>query len=355
MVWKALYEKSARDHGTLGYFRSLLNCSTVTANHKKAVDANLEFLITVVRGHLLASACRALAISTLDSKVSLPQDIHKASQQAQLAYVDHLAARVVKECTLIDICGDVTETDDRVYNYAKVLCHYGALILEFRDACAEGDGERVYRCWRLLLPHFKASGRSKYSLEALRLQLQVKGFLSPQLAHQVLWHRFVNTKGGLGNNIQMDLYNEHVVKLVKKIIRCMGPNLTEKALQRAARSVSTLQAVCEQYDKESNVPVITTAHSTQSIAADIAKVTRAVLSNKLLTIIPGRTHSVFKKMQLNPLYNWEKEKTTDWINKKKKDFVKFRGAATEDGDCSDDECSDDDDDYSDDEFSDNDN
>ena len=240
-----------------------------------------------------------------------------------------LAAQVVEECTLIDICGDVTETDDHVYNYARVLCHYGALMLEFRDACAEGDGERVYRCWRLFLPHFKASGRSKYSLEALRLQLQVKALLSPQLAHQVQWNRFVNTRGGLGNNIQMDLHNEHIVKLVKKIIRCMGPNLTEKALQRAARSVSTLQAVCEQYDKESAVPTITTAHSTLSLAADISKIVRAVLSNDLLHIIPGRSHSMFKKMRVNPLWNWDQEKTAEWITNKKNDFAKFRGAATE--------------------------
>ena len=37
-------------------------------------------------------------------------------------------------------------------------------------------------------------------LEALRLQFQVKALLSPHLAHQVLWNRLVNTKGGLGRN-----------------------------------------------------------------------------------------------------------------------------------------------------------
>ena len=147
----------------------------------------------------------------------------------------------------------------------------------------------------------------------------------------------MNTRGGLGNNIQMDLHNEHIVKLVKKIIRGMVPNLTEKALQRAARSVSTLQAVREQYDKESAVPTITTAHSTLSFEADITKVTRAVLSNDLLRIIPGRSHSMFKKMRVNPLWNWDQEKTTEWIISKKKEFVKFRGAATETEDDPDDD------------------
>ena len=209
VVWKTLYGRSARDHGTLAYFRTILNRTSVKSDPKKAVDANLEFLSTVVKGHFLAAACKVLEISDLESNVLLPQGIRKAPEQVRLGYIYSIAEQVVKECTLIDFFSDIVETDDHVYNYARVMCHYGALILDFQDACNEGDGERVFRCWRLLLPHFKAAGRSKYSLEALRLQVQVKSLLSPHLAHQVLWNRFVNTKGGMGNNIQMDLYNEH--------------------------------------------------------------------------------------------------------------------------------------------------
>ena len=62
---------------------------------------------------------------------------------------------------------------DHVHNYTRVLCHYGTLLMEFMDAWAEGDGVRVVRCWKLFLPHFKATGRTKYSIQALRLQLQV--------------------------------------------------------------------------------------------------------------------------------------------------------------------------------------
>jgi len=133
---------------------------------------------------------------------------------------------------------------------------FSALFAEFRDAWAEGDGECVFRCWRLMLPHFKTAGRTKYSLEALRIQFQVKSILSPQLAHQVMWDRFVNTRGGMGNNIPCDLYNEHVVKLIKNIITNMGVNLTEKALQRAARSVSTMNTLCQQFDREITAAIV---------------------------------------------------------------------------------------------------
>ena len=119
------------------------------------------------------------------------------------------------------------------------------------DAWEEGDGDRVFQCWRLFLPHFRADGCTKYALEALRLQMQVNVVLSPNLAHQVKWHRFLNTRGGLGMNIPCDLYNEHVNKVIKCIIQNMGSNLTEKSLQRAVHYVAPFHQICEQFDKES--------------------------------------------------------------------------------------------------------
>ena len=170
-----------------------------------------------------------------------------------------------------------------------------------------------------MLPHFKSSGRTKYSLEALRIQFQVKSILSPQLAHQVMWDRFVNTRGGRGNNIPCDLHNEHVNKLIKSVIANMGVNLTEKALQRSTRTVSTLHTLCKQFDKESNVPV-TSAH-TRSDKSDVQKAAKAVLNNELLTRKPERYHRSFRTMRLHPLWKLGEE-TIEWMEKAKKDFMK---------------------------------
>ena len=57
----------------------------------------------------------------------------------------------------------------------------------------------------------------------------------------------------------------------------LPPNLTEKSLQRVARSVSTLHSLCKQFDCESNVPVITSSHSTKADSVDTQKVVLAVL------------------------------------------------------------------------------
>lgn len=187
----------------------------------------MDFLLTVVKGHFLACACKILGITSLNSQVALPPHIYKGTTDQQRAYITSIAKQVVHQCTLIGesfVNGIVCDSGDYVYNYAKVLCHYGALVMEFRDGWGTGDGEKMFTCWCLLLPHFLATGRTKYSLEALRLQIQVKSVLSPRLAHQIMWNRIVNTHGGAGRNIPCDLYNE---QLLKHIIVTMGANLTE--------------------------------------------------------------------------------------------------------------------------------
>ena len=59
-----MYTQSAEKHGTLGYFQSLLHHNRMKADVKKAVDANLEVLLTLFKGHVLACSCEILEISS---------------------------------------------------------------------------------------------------------------------------------------------------------------------------------------------------------------------------------------------------------------------------------------------------
>ena len=335
VIWKTLYGQTSRDHGTLGYFKSLLNHTTVKNEPKQSVDACLEFLLTVVKGHILAVACEVLGVSKLDSPIQLPPGIRNSSPQHQFCFVRSIAVQVIEKCGVVGAAltrKTVEEVKDGVYNYARVLCHFGSLVMELVDAWAEGDGERVFRCCRLFLPHFIIANCRKYALEALRLQFQVKAVLSPHLAYHILWDRFINTKGGMGKNIPCDLYNEHVNKLLKEVIANMGSNLTEVALRRAAQSVSAIQAICQRFDKISGVPFGTQAHSTKSDEKDVARVTEAVLKQKLFVVTQGRNHHAYPKIHTNPLWSWKHRKTKEWIETKKKQFIKYKGAVREEND-----------------------
>lgn len=138
-----------------------------------------------------------------------------------------------------------------------------------------------------------------------------------------MWNRFVNTHGGLGRNIPCDLHNEHVNKLLKKIVTNMGSNVTEKALHQSARCVSTLEQLTKTFEEQSDVPVQTSAHHTRSVKTDVHKVTSVVLENQLLQIKPGRQHSKFCNISSNPVVKLNIAKMHAWIKQKQERTAKF--------------------------------
>jgi hypothetical protein len=73
--------------------------------------------------------------------VHLPPSLtHKSTPpQVQFQFVQWIASQVVEECTVIDTCKKVQETNDKVYNYALVLGHYCALVAEFRDGWGDSN------------------------------------------------------------------------------------------------------------------------------------------------------------------------------------------------------------------------
>ena len=101
-------------------------------------------------------------------------------------------------------------TTDEVREYGRQLLGLGLLYEEYLDAIREGDGGRVLRCWRYLLPIFKATGRKNYACEVLNMLFQHLYQLPPRQSSQLLWSRFVNVHGRPGKNIPGDLQMEHL-------------------------------------------------------------------------------------------------------------------------------------------------
>ena len=116
----------------------------------------------------------------------------------------------------------------------------GLLLKNFYDAVSEGDGMRVIRCWKFMLPYLKEdeAGSRKYALEAFYLLAQVHSLLTPQAAHRLIWNRFFKSKPGSGGNIPLDLALEHYNILIKVLIRNLGPNgLNRNAIDRYCKSL----------------------------------------------------------------------------------------------------------------------
>ena len=128
--------------------------------------------------------------------------------------------------------------DDKVLGYAIELLTLGLLYVEFTDAVKEGDGQHVHRCWKFMLPLFKMSGRTNYTIEAFTMLYSHAFLFSPRQAAQFLWCRFVN-----GKNIAMDLHMEHLNRVCKDALRGLGANKTPKAIQRVGKCVGVLKSM----------------------------------------------------------------------------------------------------------------
>ena len=183
---------SPRDHGSLNQLFTRLGWLPKANKPKDDMHACQDALLTVFKGHIMAAACRKLNIGGPEGDI---KDI-----VINKSLLEDLTVKVARRFTEIPeafLSESVPDTGDQVHSYAHVLYHFAAIVYLFTDACKEGDGERVIRCWKLYMLHFHAERKTKYAFEALRLQFQL-ATLQPYLVHQLTWGRFVNTHGGKG-------------------------------------------------------------------------------------------------------------------------------------------------------------
>ena len=107
-----------------GISKVLLNQTPVKKDPKKDVNACQDFLLTVVKGHLLAAACTYLGVHKLDSPLKLPLDIYKKSNAEQYTFLEKIATQVVNNLTVVESAltgGHVVQSGDGVYNYTGIV------------------------------------------------------------------------------------------------------------------------------------------------------------------------------------------------------------------------------------------
>ena len=189
---------------------------------------------------------------------------------------------IPEEPVLINTVPDPTEQNpepkDDIYDYHCGFMNMALLLRNFMDAIKEGDGERIIRCIKMFLLHFKqdGSGSTKYALEALFHLFQLFALLSPRLAERLKWNRTVNNKGCLGCNVAMDLALEHDNHLIKDMIRGLGANISEASVRRICRAFFILKAFLEQVDLEMKVKKISGEHTKKSAKQDLHKLVQTL-------------------------------------------------------------------------------
>ena len=174
--------------------------------------------------------------------------------------------------------------------------------MEYKDAIHEGDGMRVLRCWKYLLPLFKANNHKNYAIEAANLLTQYHYIFPPRQAQQLLWSRFINATGKAGHNIPCDLHMEHLNRLCKSAIKMLGVNKTEKSIQRVGKCLRILKVVGERYDREMDISDTTGTHIKPSDTCDRDKILKELTERSnisYLGLIDNMLHSnLFRKLYI---------------------------------------------------------
>ena len=257
-----------------------------------------------------------------DVVITDPENVWMQTAEERKAILKDICLMIVNE--FVDFSFPTEEsftTDDKVFQYAKQVLSLGLFYIEFSDAIREGDGERVLRCWRYMLPIFLGAGRTNYSTEALTMLFQYTYAMSPRLAEQLIWSRFVNVHGRPGKNIAADLHMEHLNRIAKDAIKGLGTNKTEKAVMRVGRAIGTIAPLLANFDEENCIATPSGVHHAPGSEKDRNTVVSELIKGKVFTLTTGRKHpsfphpkSVLHSKKLEEVIAWTTNKLSARLN-----------------------------------------
>lgn len=375
VIWKRLYKTaSASDSATLCQLRNLLKRRSVTTSPKKKFDACHDFFMLVLSAHIIVASMEILGMQNVadtPSEILIPPDILDKSKDERREVLDHVVEVVIN--TFVDIttvmfkvpqtpdsdtnssqpegqaCQNANSDDededleeemedaaeveevnkegiagdngkapkkDDVFRYACELLSLGLLYSEYSDAIKDGDGPREFRCFKYMLPMFKASNRVNYACEIFCILAQVNFILSPRLSHQLQWSRFINTQGKIGRNIPCDLHMEHLNRIVKNGIRGLGANKAETAMIWLGKCVDTVSEVMENYDNEHGINAPSAHHTKASENKDLDILQELSTRNNPFVVVPGRKHRHVSVPKTRLLQLLDEVKFSAWMKEK---------------------------------------
>ena len=207
-----------------------------------------------------------------------------------------------------------------MFNYNTALLAEGLFFLNFLDAVAEGDGQRIIRQYKYLMLLFKAddSHSTKYALESLYQLLLVNGALGESKAHVFTWNRSVNNHGGFGLNIPFDLEVEHSNHYIKQGIAKLGVNVSESAVARIAKAEEAAREIFSRVDKNLQRAVCSGKHIARFPDKDMDDIVIGLVKKEVFKYQEGHLYKHFTHFKRDPLKNLDMLRGCAWISDHKK-------------------------------------
>ena len=197
-----------------------------------------------------------------------------------------------------------------ISEYCKTALGMCMLVSNFDDARKHGDGVRLARIYKFMIVHFRAAGKVKYAHYSLRLIAQIKALLTPRMAHQVTWNRFVNNAGRPDSNVEGDRENEHQNKGIKGQVRGFQGKLTSQAIKRVSEAAHTIQDIIQRADKEAGVIPPSGKHQRKDDTEDVMALVNVLHqedifnSQRKLQALPSFRPNPFSALNMVTTCNW---------------------------------------------------
>ena len=134
----------------------------------------------------------------------------------------------------------------------------------------------------------------------INLLLQYNFLLTERQAQQLKWFKVVNMQGKPGKNVPCDLHIEHLNRPLKDMIRNIHSKNPENAIDRIAKSIGTINQVCEILEQENQALKISGRHTRPAFTKELnlmvgeledQQVFKSIASH--LVIATLRTHCKF--------------------------------------------------------------
>ena len=183
--------------------------------------------------------------------------------------------------------------DDGVHLYDVELLTLGLLWHGFHNGVKEWDGDRVLRYWKFILIVFKATNDHNYGKEAVNLLVQYNYMFSEREKAQLLWSRFINTRGYPGANIPCDLFMEHLNRRLKTVIRAMKANVKPSMIKKAGKAIASVNQVCEQFQQQTSSSIRSNRHPYPNFGKDLEMILNTLVEEEVFIPHSARQHRSF--------------------------------------------------------------
>lgn len=114
----------------------------------------------------------------------------------------------------------------------------------------------------------------------------------------ITWSWVVNTRGGAGKNVPIDLHNEHLNRKLKDVVSGVGANVTEGLIVEASKSLNAVDTICEHFDSTTGVRPDSVHHTKKSSQQDLKTIVKQLSESQVFSYTPGSKHKAFPNIKL---------------------------------------------------------